>query len=186
MAQEIYLLTKEVSSGTTTKGGVDTIAVVAGSEADAKAMAEAQFTGDSNAAWSAITPVKASAITVMPDWTLRVVITDPATMIVAHDVSVVGTGANVMNDLGDKMAAALVVDGLTAAYATPTLTVAAIADGIGDNRLEVFAYPPASTTVPVTSRVGAITDEGIAGAVLTVALVVTATVPAVLGQFKSC
>ena len=71
-----------------------------------------------------------------------------------------------------------------ASYSDPTVTAAAAGDNIGDQSLTLEAFPPSADTA-VPALTGAITDEGIAAAVLTVALVAPTAVPAVLRKFKT-
>jgi hypothetical protein len=74
-------------------------------------------------------------------------------------------------------------DGTRAAYDTGTnvLTVAAIADGIGDKTLAVEAKLP-DADEGISALVGTITDGGIAAAVLTVVLEDETAIPAILAQ----
>lgn len=73
--------------------------------------------------------------------------------------------------------------GLRASYNTGTnvLTVAAIADGIGDHTLVVEAKLP-NADAPLSDLVGTIVDKGIAAAVLTVVLEDETAIPAILAQ----
>jgi hypothetical protein len=69
--------------------------------------------------------------------------------------------------------------GTIGSYSTPTLTAAAIADGVGDHALVVEAFPP-NADLPYASAIGSITDQGVAAAVLTVALDIPTAIPEVL------
>ena len=69
--------------------------------------------------------------------------------------------------------------GLRASFSTPTVTVAAIADGIGDESLKITATPP-SGILPVAEMITTIVDQGIAGAVLEFDLDAQTAVPNVL------
>ena len=180
-----YFLTRGAANGATKINGIDTVAVWAGSTDDAIAMVQNLIPGDSDSVWAAVTPVHSVAGVDMEDWTLHVIVSK-ANGTVEHDVSVVGEAGHLMTDLADLMVTALIADGLTNAdWTSPTLTVD---DGgllIGDRHLEVYAYPPTSTEVPVVGLVGVITELGAAGAALDVDLTAVA-IPIILGQFKSC
>lgn len=68
----------------------------------------------------------------------------------------------------------------TATYSTPTLDAAAIADNIGDKSLTLEVFPAGTVGEKMPNMVGAITDEGIAGAVLDVALDIPTAIPKVI------
>jgi len=72
--------------------------------------------------------------------------------------------------------------GTRASYSTPTLDAAAIADGLGDQVLEVTATAPGALNT-YSSAIGAITDEGIAAAVLDVALDIPTAIPIISKKF---
>ena len=77
--------------------------------------------------------------------------------------------------------------------ATPLVTVAEIADGIGDKKLQVQAIPPEITDTegfptnsptPIPGLIGTIVDEGVSGAVLTFEVpAATYVVPSVRSKF---
>ena len=73
--------------------------------------------------------------------------------------------------------------GLRASYVSGsnTLTVAAVADGIGDHTLVVEARLP-NADAPLSDLVGTITDKGAAAAALTVVLEDETAIPAILAQ----
>jgi len=73
--------------------------------------------------------------------------------------------------------------GTLASFSTPTLTAAAVADNIGDHVLTMTLTPP-SGSEPVADVMGAIVDEGIAGAVLSGALAIPTAIPANLKLLK--
>jgi hypothetical protein len=74
-------------------------------------------------------------------------------------------------------------NGFRSAYDTGTnvLTVAAIADGIGDHSIEVEAKLP-NADGGLSDLVGTVVDGGIAAAVLTVVLTPETAIPAILAQ----
>jgi hypothetical protein len=187
MAAKYYIV--EMADHTLAKDHTNAMVVIAENAADAKLMAQASVDGDSNGAWASATATEIASLiaTDFEDWTLTVVVsdcvTDPADPEVLFEVSVVGAHGDSLDDMGDAMAAALVLEGLTASYATPALTVAAIADGIGDSDLQVILTSP-DGQVAMTGFVGAIVDEGIKGAVLTVALVPARTISTVAGVYE--
>jgi hypothetical protein len=73
--------------------------------------------------------------------------------------------------------------GLRASYDTGTniLTVAAVADGIGDHSISLEAYLP-NADAPLSDLVGTVTDGGSAAAALTVVLEDETAIPAILAQ----
>jgi hypothetical protein len=70
-----------------------------------------------------------------------------------------------------------------ASYSTPTLDAAAIADGLGDQSLRLDVYPTGAEA-PMAAMTGAITDEGIAAAVLDVALTIPTAIPHLARRLK--
>jgi hypothetical protein len=170
----------------------DAIIVSATDSANALAMAKAIFGEDSNAAWADATVATLADVAAnapgMEGWTLRVVVRGASGAAVV-DVKVVGTPTdNTIDKIGDLMVIALnataAIAGAAYVAATQILTVAAIGDAIGDKVLEVYYYPPGYTDlVGIPGLVGAIVDEGIAGAVLTVTFAVdTYVIPTVYGK----
>lgn len=172
-----YLVTLDrTKSGHTIVQGADAMVIFAASATAAKQAAAAKYEGDGLAWLNDSTATEIVAGTDWQGWTFRVSILggfgtggdEPRT------VDVVGDSTN---DTVDEIAAALVtalnaLDGIdNAAYAaaTNTLTVAAAADALGDQKLEVSIIPPAGAS-PIASLVGAITDGGVAAADLTVVL----------------
>lgn len=92
--------------------------------------------------------------------------------------------ADSVDDMGDAMVILLNAhaDITLAAYATPNLTLSGIADDIGDHTATVTLSRNGST---IAGFVGAVTDGGIAGAALAVALVPANTPCKVTGSAKS-
>ncbi len=185
-----YLVTLAATDRPTVKNGVTAVSVWAEDATDAKAAAQAQGSGGaSDAAWTAATATAAAAVADLEGWRLRLVLTG-ATVI---DVTVTGTPADTLDDIGDLMVIALNATALIAnsAYATPALTISSIADGIGDYTVEAFFMPPLADadweqpTVSFPSFLGAIVDGGIAGAALTIQLVPGSASPALLGRLSS-
>jgi hypothetical protein len=173
----------------TEKGKVNTLVVAADSEAQALEAAQAYQGGDSNHAWADATVDQAVVATSMEDWTFNVVVvdltTDPADHEVEYDVTVTAGAGEKLADLGTAMAAALVVEGLTASYnaGTSTLTVAAGGDNVGNRQVLTSLCPPDSE-VSMDSFIGTVTDEGAVGAALTVVLKTSQYIPSVRGAYE--
>ena len=178
-----------VKAGDTAKTSInhiDTMVIAAENAADAALMAQAYQNADSNVGWAAATATTATVVADIEDWTLRVLVTDPdpAGVVVEYDVTVTAGAADVLADLGDDMATALVAEGLTASYAgSGILTVAVAGDGIGDRDLKVYLCPP-NSEVALTTFVGTIVNRGAAAAVLTAELKIAKFIPAVKGVFE--
>jgi hypothetical protein len=173
----------------TEKGKVNTLVVAADTEAQALEAAQAYQAGDSDYAWADAVVTQATVATSMEDWTLNIVVvdltTDPDDHEVEYDVTVTAGTAEKLADLGTAMAAALVVEGLTANYnaGTSTLTVAAGGDNIGNRQILVALRPPDSD-VSMDSFIDTVTDEGAAGDALTVVLKTSQYIPSVRGAFE--
>lgn len=178
-----YLVTLDRNkSGHNLPEGADAQIVFAADATAAKEICSARYDGD-GLAWandSTVTAIVAGTNWV--GWSFNVRISggfgvggaDPA------EVTVVG---DVTNDTIDEIGAALVValNALpviaNAAYnsTSQVLTVAGIADNIGDKKLFVSITPPNGKGA-IPSLVGTIVDGGIAGAVLSVVLPADAAV----------
>lgn len=159
--------------------------------ADAKDVLKARFGGDLDALWENATVTAMAAAANMLGWKLQVIVTHPTTAVEIYNVTVTGAGADdTVDELAALMVTALEAVGgadLTPSYnaGTNVLTVAAIADDIGDHQLTVRMFSPLSTAVAIPGFVGTIVDAGASGAVLTAALAADAyTVPAVAAAFK--
>ena len=189
----LYLVTSDTGSAAKTRmRGGDVLIVSAADATDALAIAGTMFSGDSS--WSDATATAIADITQatangLVGWVFTITI-GTATPIV---VSATGTATN---DTLDEIAALLVtalnatvIDGAAYNAGTQVLTIAAIADNIGDKAVRVTATPPVATypgAVPVAGMIGTIVDEGIAGAALTVTFQAdTYVVPRVLAVLKS-
>ena len=172
-----YLVTLDRNkSGHTIVQGADAMVIFAASATAAKQAAAAKFEGDGLAWLNDSTATEIVAGTDWQGWTFRVAILggfgtggdEPRTVAVVGDET---------DNTVDEIAAALVtalngLDGIdNASYnaTTNTLTVAAAADALGDQKLEVSIIPPGGSD-SIASLVGAITDGGVAAADLTVAL----------------
>lgn len=182
-----FLVELPPACGLTLKNNIDSMIVFATDAADAKAMAQSLIDGDNDALWAGATVTQVIAAADMEGWRLRVAILNAATPI---DITVVGAAAATIDTIAALMVTALnatVIDG--AAYSAGNLlTVAAIADNLGDKTLTVQFLPPAAThpgAKPIPGLVGAIVHQGIAGAVLTAQLAIDAyVIPKVLRGLK--
>lgn len=172
--------------------------VSAATEADALVIAGVKHVNDSGG-WSGATAtlladVASSDDDALDGWVFEVTIFTPAGAIL-EQVSATGTEAN---DTIDAIAALLVIaldatSSITASdYTGQLLTVAEIADGIGDHTLTVTVKPPvvnvegvqANQPAAIPGYIDTIVDEGIAAAVLTVEFPVDGYVrPTVLQEF---
>lgn len=155
----------------------NSIIVFAASTNDAKAMAKMAFDGDGNGPWDSATVTEIVAATDLEGFTLRVVVEDASPVIVAETVGDSGDG---IDEIGADMVTVLNANAqiANAAYDSGTniLTIAGVADALGDKSVKVEVYPPTGSNLQVanqslTSFVGTITDEGIAAAALSVVLV---------------
>lgn len=173
MALKPYLVQR---SRTKSVDGVTALAVMATDAAEAKVVANSYTGKDRPGAWSNATVTEIAATsTALVGYSFRFILTDPADDSVAANVTVTGDATN---DTIDEIAA-LAVTALNAlsniaaaSYdaATNILTVAGAADGLGDHNLAVHVADPSGEPINGTVLVGAITDEGVAGAAVTVAL----------------
>lgn len=170
----LFLLQLDPSSAV--KYDLSAVVVEADDVATARSMAKATYRGPWGAA-DATTVAAASDD--LEGWVHRVVVSDGSNPDPLYDVSVTSVATDDIDDVGADLAAALVTAGLTASYSSPTLTVAAIGDAIGDETLTVTATP-AGGRAPVPEMIGTIVDQGIEAAVLTVVLDAQTAVPNVL------
>lgn len=182
MALFLLELPDPKGSGTAQVDGVLAMIIEADSAGEARELASAQFGGDADWAQATATTVAAGVASDFEGFKYRVKIGGA----VQGDLdAVVAEYTAVASDTVDLIGAALVI-ALNAspliagaAYVSPTLTAAAIADALGDRTLvlEVTA-PDAPGLLP--QLVGAIVDGGIAAAVLTVVLEIPTAIPALL------
>lgn len=173
---------------------VDSCAVFAENATAAKEICKARFDGDAGAAWDAATAVEIAAAPIgtatnMLGWTLRVGVLDSDPVL---DVSVLGAGTDdTIDELAALMVIALNATSIiaNASYTAQTLTIAAIADALGDKQVIVEIIPPAATHPgqdPQTDQIVAIVDEGIAAAALTVQFQLdTYSLPVIYDQFNT-
>lgn len=177
----LFLLT--IPAGSVTKFDKRALVVEADDAATAKAYAEAVHPGP----WGAVTPVTVeTAAATLEGWVCRVRVGPDPTggpgLPDAVDVSVTGGVGDDWDEIAADLVIALNATSLisNASYLSPTLTVAAIADGIGDHSIRVEMTPP-SGLKEVPQLVGTIVDGGIAAADLTVAFEIQTTNPAIIG-----
>lgn len=171
-----YLVTLDrTKGGRVLKNGANAVVVFAASGAIAKEMAGAAFDGDGSS-WTEATATEIAVAADWAGWTFRATVADVPG-------AVFEVVADATTNTVDEIGAALVLlanaheDIAGAEYNSTTnvLTVAAIADALGDKQLVVEIIPPGGFS-SITGLVGAIVDGGIAGAVLTVALPADAAV----------
>lgn len=174
-----YLVTLDNSRcGRTLKNGCNAMVVFAADATAAKEACAAKFDGDGSA-WNS-SEATATAIVAASDfngWSLAIDIFGPD---LNTTVTVVGDATNnTIDEIAALMVTALnaLAEIANASYnsTTQVLTVAAIADGIGDHNIAVRLTPPSGYGA-VPSLIGTIVDNGIAGAVLTVVLPADAAV----------
>lgn len=179
-----YLVSASQDAATRRIDGVDTMIVFAASADVAKKMAQARYTGDSDAVWAGATVSEIVAAANWIGWVFRAQLISPAGATVV-DVSLTATGSG--QDTIDEIGAALVtaLNATTplanAAYnaSTNVLTVAGVDDALGDHRLVFTIKPPASQNegdVNISDLVGVIVHQGSANAAVTVTLPADATV----------
>lgn len=167
--------------GATLVDGVKSMIVEADSAGEARELASAQDSADTPWADATATTIAAGVASDYEGFTYRVRIEGGAAQTVLVDVSEIGAASDAVDDIGDALVIALnaTADIAAAAYATPTLTCAAISDDIGDATLVIDVTPPGASS-PIAQMVGVIVDQGIAAAVLTVVLEDPTAIPAVL------
>lgn len=174
---------------------VDKIAAVvcyANSDADAIAVAQAQRSGDVNAAWAAGTVTVIAGAANMIGWRLNVKLTSPLGVDVV-DVTVVGAGSD---DTVDEIAAlAVIALNATAPIAgaaynsgTQVLKIAETTDGLGDHIAHVSWFPPAADVtqdVAIPGFLASKSDGGSAGSAVTATFAADGyTVPKVFARMR--
>lgn len=186
-----YLLELPSHPGQVLHGGANAVVVFADDAAEAKLVAKAALKFDANGPWANATVTEIAAPTDWADphiWNFQIIVNNPTTAAELYNVTV---QADATNNTVDEIAALLVTAleaaggaALTPSYvgATNVLTIAAIADNIGDHQVVVKSWPTLpegddSQNIPSGAFFGVIVDGGIAGAVLTVTLAADGTVP---------
>jgi len=203
MATTAYLVTIAANGqGQTLQGGANAVVVAANTTTEAKQLAAVALGLDAmDAVWLGSTEVTVTAIAAATDWAdpviwnFRVVVSAPIADggLDVYDVTVSADSTNdTPDEIGALLVTALEAAGgalLTPSYSANVLTISAIADDIGDHIVNVYAWPSVVGGDEGPKNVGAffgtVTDEGIAGAALTVAFVADAgTVGKVYGSFR--
>lgn len=158
--------------------GADTVVVWAEDATMARQVAATYFDGDANALWTDTSTTATAVVADADAWenfAVNILVTHPTTHAIVANVTYAGTAAN---DTIDEIAAQLVIllnataiDNASYDNATNILTVAGAADNLGDHVVNVKVYRKADAAqTPIASMVGAVTDEGAAGAALTIQL----------------
>jgi len=173
MAEAFYMVSLPASAKTHLKNGKDKVVVSAESGAEALLVAKAAVHLPSDAAWAAATATALAHVTDLEGWRAKVTLSTGGAVV--ETVTVTAASGDDFDDIGGDLVTALnaTTSIANAAYATPNLTVAAIADGLGDHTLTVAFLPPTTwddDTIEFSSLFGAIVHEGIAGADVTVVL----------------
>lgn len=174
-----FLVELGAASGLTLKNGINAFVVFATDAADAKAISKSFIDGDNDAHIDNATVTQIVAGADLEGWRLRVAVLNAVPPI---DITVVGAAAATIDSIAALAVTALnatAIDNASYSAASNILTVAAIADGLGDKTLTVEMLPPAASypgAKPIPSFVGAIVHQGIAAAVLTVQLAADAAV----------
>ena len=164
--------------------------VQASSEANAKIFAAAHFDGDGSWADATATTLTAGTLddaSTMTGYVWKLTIRGGAAQTVDPlTVTVTGAASADLDALAAQLVTALnaTADIANAAYAAPNLTLSSIADNIGDATVTVEVYKDSVSKANIAALyTGAITDGGIAGAALVLALVAdTVATPAVLAE----
>lgn len=173
----LYIV-KNNAAGGKTVSGQNALIVSAADPAGAILMAADHFDGDSS--WSdavatALIESDLDAASSCVGYTFKVLIRGAAAQTADPiEISVTPTGTEDLDDMAALMVIALNAHAEIAAavYSAPNLTVAAIADGLGDASVEFQVYRTAGHGADLGSEFHtAVTDEGIAAADLVVALV---------------
>ena len=186
-----YLVELPANARTFLPDGADTVVVYANSANDAAAMAQAKYTGDSDAAWAAATVTEIAAGADLEGFRLRVAVLDSSPVV---DLTVKGAAAATVDSIAALMVTALngtsIIAGAAYNGTSNTLTIAETTDGLGDKQVLVEFLPPVTFAggddAPLPDFVGAITDQGTAGSALTAVLGAdTVEVPAFYASLKA-
>lgn len=177
--------------GLTLKNGHDVMAVFAEDGPDAVAIAGGHFDGDSEGAWAQATATEivaaadfspvANAVGGTTSFALQVTVKGPD---LNQTFKYVAIAADVYDDVFNAMVLLLNADPSIAgaAFAANLLTISDIADDLGDHTVTAeFTYGG----VAVPSYLGAVTHEGIAAAVLTIATNATEVLAKVQGTSRA-
>lgn len=179
-----FLVAASQEAATRRIDGVDTMVVFAADASTAKKMAQARYTGDSDAVWNQATVTEIVAAANWIGWEFHVQLLNPMREVVA-DVTLVATGTG--QDTMDEIGAALVTllnatdDIANASYnsSTNVLTIAGAGDALGDHTAIVTIKPPAAQNrgdVNISDLVGAIVHQGSSSSAVTVGLPADAAV----------
>lgn len=169
---------------------VNAVVVQANSANEARQLGKNTVDGDSDVLWANATPVDLTTIKDMTGWTINTSVNTS----IPVNVTTVGVAGNALDDILTAHATALLAAVGTAisgtahsAYNTSTnlLTVASIADGIGNKTVTTVVTPPAglfesSYTWAQADLVTGKVDGGSSGAVLTVQYSTTWVIPGVV------
>lgn len=174
--------------------GANAMVVWAEDATAARQVAASYYDGDANALWTDSTTTATAIVADADSWenfAVNILVAHPTTRAIVADVTYSGTAAN---DTIDEIAAQLVIllnatviDNASYDNATNILTVAAIADGIGDHVVTAKVYRKVDARKQaIPHLIGAITDEGVAAAALTIQLATDAlNVPKVYAALRS-
>lgn len=178
-----YMVEANRDAATRRVDGVDTMVVFAADASTAKKMAQARYTGDSDAVWNGATVTEIVAAANWIGWVFSWELIAPnGTVFSSGSLTATGAGQDTMDEIGAALATAINATGIdNAAYngTSNTLTVAGAADNKGDHRLIFTIKPPAAQNlgdVNISDLVGTITHQGAAGAAVTVVLPADAAV----------
>ena len=181
-----FLVSVANSCGKVFRNGANAVLVFAASDTIAKQMASALFDGDGSGFDSAdATATEVLAASDWAGWTFNIRVSNVGAVSVLADAT-----TNTIDEVGAALVTALnALAGIAnASYnsTTQVLTIAAIADDIGDEQVYADIIPPGCSD-SIAGLVGAIVDGGIAGAALTLALPAdAAVVPSVPVALKVC
>jgi len=173
MAENFYHVALPAGAKGTLVEGKDKCIVSAETAAEALLAAKAYMHLPSDAAWAAATATALAHVTDLEGWRARITVSTGGAAV--ETVTVTAASGDDFDDIGADLVTALnATDTIgNASYSTPNLTIAAIADGIGDHAVTVQFLPPVTwddPTVVFGSLFGTVVDEGIAAAALTVVL----------------
>lgn len=184
-----FLVTLPPNTGQAVADGVNAIVLFTSGDAlDAKALAKSAMPGDGNLAWDEATVTEIVFPTYTYEgWVYKIIIyTSPVI-----EVTVVGGVLSDIDNMNFAMRDALNATPQIAnsAYAPYTLTIAGIADGIGDKKVEATMTPPQGAMFrdpkPIPGFITSITDQGLAASALVLTTVTDAfNVPFIYGKLK--